>query len=82
MEFIDLTLFITPEEKMEIPKGYLIPQELKRHALKRGEFRISDGALKLLIDEYTREAGVRDLRKKGLHPLNGRKRVAHQTSGL
>jgi len=63
MEFIELSSY-TPEEKMEIAKGYLIPQELKRHALKRGEFRISDGALKLLIDEYTREAGVRDLRRK------------------
>ena len=63
MEFIELSSY-TPEEKIEIAKGYLIPQELKKHALKRGEFRISDGALRVLIDEYTREAGVRDLRRK------------------
>jgi len=42
----------------------LIPQELKKHALKRREFSISNKALKMLIDEYTREAGVRNLRRR------------------
>jgi len=63
MEFIELSSY-TPEEKLEIAKRYLIPQELKKHALKKSEFKISDGALRALIDEYTREAGVRDLRRK------------------
>ena len=54
----------TPKEKFEIAKRYLIPQELKKHALKRREFSISDKALKILIDEYTREAGVRNLRRR------------------
>lgn len=63
MEFIALNSY-TPKEKLEICKRYLIPQELKKHALKRREFFISDKALKILIDEYTREAGVRNLRRK------------------
>jgi ATP-dependent Lon protease len=63
MEFIGLNSY-TPREKFEIAKRYLIPQELKKHALKRREFSISNKALKLLIDEYTREAGVRNLRRK------------------
>jgi len=63
MEFIGLNSY-TPKEKFEIAKRYLIPQELKKHALKAREFSISDKALKILIDEYTREAGVRNLRRK------------------
>ncbi len=63
MEFIEVSSY-TPEEKLEIAKQYLIPQELKKHALKKREFKITDGALKLLIDEYTREPGVRGLRRK------------------
>jgi len=63
MEFIGLNSY-TPKEKFEIAKRYLIPQELKKHALKRREFSISSKALKILIDEYTREAGVRNLRRR------------------
>ena len=63
MEFIGLNSY-TPKEKFEIAKRYLIPQELKKHALKRREFSITDKALKVLIDEYTREAGVRNLRRR------------------
>jgi len=53
----------TPNEKFEIAKKYLIPQELKKHTLKKSEANITDGALKKIIDEYTKEAGVRNLRK-------------------
>ncbi|MFT7824819.1 MAG: endopeptidase La [Sulfurimonas sp.] len=63
MEFIGLNSY-TPREKFEIAKRYLIPQELKKHALKAREICISDKALKLLIEEYTREAGVRNLRRR------------------
>ncbi len=74
MEFIGLNSY-TPKEKFEIAKRYLIPQELKKHALRRREFSISDKALKLLIDEYTREAGVRNLRRRiaGLMRKSARK---------
>lgn len=63
MEFITLSSY-TPKEKFEIAKRYLIPQELKKHALKIDEVNIADNALKALIEEYTREAGVRNLRRK------------------
>jgi ATP-dependent Lon protease len=63
MEFITLSSY-TPNEKFEIAKRYLIPQELHKHALKDGEVVIIDEALRLLIEEYTREAGVRNLRRK------------------
>ena len=63
MEFISVNSY-TPDEKFEIAKQYLIPQELKKHALNAEEFEITDKALKLLIDEYTREPGVRGLRRK------------------
>jgi ATP-dependent Lon protease len=53
-----------PEEKYEIARRFLIPQELKKHALRSDEFSISKKALRLLIDEYTREPGVRNLRRK------------------
>ena len=62
MEFIGLNSY-TPKEKYEIARQYLIPQELKKHALNNREFNISKKALKILIDEYTREAGVRNLRR-------------------
>ncbi len=63
MEFIEVSSY-TPNQKLEIAKQYLIPQELKKHALNNDEFEITDKALKLLIDEYTREPGVRGLRRK------------------
>ena len=63
MEFISVSSY-TPNEKYEIAKQYLIPQELKKHALLKEEFEITPKALKILIDEYTREPGVRGLRRK------------------
>ena len=63
MEFISLSSY-TPNEKFEIAQRYLIPQELKKHALKKREFSISASALRKLIEEYTREPGVRNLRRK------------------
>jgi len=63
MEFISLSSY-TPNEKYEIAQRYLIPQELKKHALKKREFSISPSALRKLIEEYTREPGVRNLRRK------------------
>jgi ATP-dependent Lon protease len=63
MEFITLSSY-TPQEKFEIAKRYLIPQELKKHGLKKSELSISKSALKELIHSYTREAGVRNLRRR------------------
>ncbi|AFI03515.1 endopeptidase La [Helicobacter cetorum] len=63
MEFISVSSY-TPNEKEEIAKNYLIPQELEKHALEPSEVNISDECLKLIIEKYTREAGVRDLRRQ------------------
>jgi len=63
MEIIFVSSY-TPNEKYEIARRYLIPQELKKHALKKYELTITKKALKTLIDEYTREPGVRNLRRK------------------
>ena len=63
MEFITLSSY-TPQEKFEIARRYLIPQELKKHGLKKNELSISKPALKDLIHSYTREAGVRNLRRR------------------
>ncbi len=63
MEFISVSSY-TPQEKFEIAKRYLIPQELKKHGLKNSELKISAPALKELIHSYTREAGVRNLRRR------------------
>ena len=63
MEFIAISSY-TPQEKYEIAKKYLIPQELKKHGLSQNEFNISAQALKQVIEKYTREAGVRSLRHK------------------
>lgn len=63
MEIIFVSSY-TPSEKFEIAKKYLIPQELKKHGLKNSELSINKGALEELIEKYTREAGVRNLRRK------------------
>ncbi|MCI6989315.1 MAG: endopeptidase La [Campylobacter sp.] len=63
MEFIFLSSY-TPQEKYQIAKRYLIPQELTKHGLKNSDVTISDSGLKLIISDYTRESGVRNLRRK------------------
>ncbi|NDJ26855.1 endopeptidase La [Campylobacter sp. MIT 12-8780] len=63
MEFIELSSY-TPSEKFAIAKNYLIPDELKKHGLKSTELSISKDATELMISEYTRESGVRTLRRK------------------
>ena len=54
----------TESEKIEIAKLHLIPAQIKEHGLKDNEFFIEDEALKDIIRYYTREAGVRGLKKE------------------
>ncbi|MEO0924007.1 MAG: S16 family serine protease, partial [Pseudomonadota bacterium] len=54
----------TEEEKLEIAKRHLIPEAVKDHALKEGEFSIDDQATLKVIQRYTREAGVRNLKRE------------------
>jgi ATP-dependent Lon protease len=60
MEVIRLSGYIA-EEKIEIARRYLLPKTIKSHGLKEGQFSIHKDALKLIIENYAREAGVRNL---------------------
>lgn len=62
MEFISISSY-TPQEKEQIALKYLIPQELKKHGLGSEEIEFGKEAIKTLIERYTREAGVRNLRR-------------------
>lgn len=63
MEFIQVSSY-TPQEKFEIAKKYLIPQEMKKHGLQNSELSLTPAALREIIERYTREAGVRNLRRR------------------
>jgi ATP-dependent Lon protease len=54
----------TSEEKLAIAKGYLWPRQRDRNGLREEEVRISDDVLNIVISEYTREAGVRNLERE------------------
>src|SRR2546430_4168659 len=63
MEIIRLPGY-TEDEKVEIAKRHLIAKQIKAHGLKKGEWAISDDALRDVIRYYTREAGVRNLERE------------------
>jgi ATP-dependent Lon protease len=63
MEIIPLSGY-TEDEKREIAKGHLVPKQIAGHALKKGEFSVTDDALMEMIRRYTREAGVRNLERE------------------
>ncbi len=63
MEIISLSSY-TPTEKLSIMKNHLLPKELKRHGLTKRNLNISEEAAVMLIDKYTKEAGVRNLSKE------------------
>jgi len=54
----------TEDEKVEIAKRHLIPEQVKEHGLKAKEFSMSDDAIREIIRYYTREAGVRSLKRE------------------
>lgn len=62
MEVIELNSY-TAVEKFHIAKEHLIKKEMQKHGLNGREFKISDDAINILIECYTREAGVRNLEK-------------------
>jgi len=63
LEIIRLSGY-TEDEKVGIAKRHLIPKQMKAHGLRKGEWSISDDALRDLIRYYTREAGVRNLERE------------------
>jgi ATP-dependent Lon protease len=63
MELIFLSGY-TENEKLAIARGYLIPRQLRENSLREGEVTFTDDALKMIVRQYTREAGVRNLERK------------------
>jgi len=63
MEVIRLSGYVT-QEKVEIAKRYLIPKQLEEHGFGDDEIQFTDEALEMIIDNYAREAGVRNLEKQ------------------
>ena len=63
MEVIQLSGY-TQEEKLQIAKRYLVPRQIERNGLTPQRIEFSDEALLLVIDGYTREAGVRNLERE------------------
>jgi ATP-dependent Lon protease len=62
MEMIEINGY-TQEEKLAIAKQYLVPRQIERNGLRKDQFTIANPALKLIIDGYTRESGVRQLER-------------------
>ena len=63
MEKVDFSGY-TEAEKLEISKRYLLPRQEKENGLRDGEISLGDEALLALIQEYTREAGVRQIERQ------------------
>ncbi|HVM71319.1 MAG TPA: S16 family serine protease, partial [Anaerolineales bacterium] len=89
MEIIQLSGY-TEGEKVAIARGYLIPRQVRENGLRPGEVKLTNEAIKTIINQYTREAGVRNLerrigaicRKIGTNIAEGKKQPARITPKL
>jgi ATP-dependent Lon protease len=63
LEIIEVNGY-TLEEKAEIAKRHLVPKQLKEHGLEKGQFKLPKKTIEKLVEEYTRESGVRGLEKR------------------
>ena len=63
MELIEVSGYLT-EEKLEIAKRHLVPKQLENVGMKRTDVKFSKAAIEKIIEDYTRESGVRELDKK------------------
>ena len=63
MEMINVSGYLA-EEKMEIAKRHLLPKQISEHGLDKSQLKVDKAALEKIIDEYTRESGVRGLEKQ------------------
>lgn len=86
MEIIHLSGY-TESEKIAIAKGYLVPRQVRENGLRPEEVNFTKTALQTIINQYTREAGVRNLerkigavcRKLGTYIAEGKKQAARVT---
>ena len=62
MEIIELNSY-TDEEKLMIAKNHLLPKQIQKHGLKKSQLRVTDDAIREMIQCYTRESGVRNLER-------------------
>src|SRR5436190_1983106 len=63
LEVIELPSY-TESEKLQIAKRYLVPRQLEEHGLAKSEVKIPDSTIRQVIQDYTREAGVRQLERE------------------
>jgi ATP-dependent Lon protease len=63
MEVIQLAGY-TAEEKLQIAKRYLVPRQIERNGLTKSRLSFADSGLRTIVDDYTREAGVRQLERE------------------
>jgi ATP-dependent Lon protease len=63
MELIEVSGYIA-EEKMQIALKHLVPKQMEVHGISSGDVKFDKPAIRLIIDSYTRESGVRELEKK------------------
>jgi ATP-dependent Lon protease len=63
MEVLNLSGY-TEEEKVQIAERFLVPKQLLAHGLRAGEVTLAEDAVRAIIREYTREAGVRNLERE------------------
>ncbi len=63
MELIEVSGYLT-EEKIEIAKRHLVPQQLEKLGMEKSGIKVSTDAIERIIESYTRESGVRELDKK------------------
>ncbi|GAA0116899.1 endopeptidase La [Clostridium senegalense] len=63
MEIIEVSGY-TVEEKFNIAKRHIVPKLLKEHNVKESQIKIHDSAIKKVVENYTRESGVRSLQRK------------------
>lgn len=63
MEIINISGY-TQEEKIEIAKKYLLPKQILENGLEKSQIKISTAGIDRIIDEYTRESGVRNLERQ------------------
>ena len=63
MELIEVSGYIT-EEKVEIARRHLVPKELEANGLKKSDIKLPKNTIEAIVENYTRESGVRELEKK------------------